>query len=48
MYAPLLDHPVIAPLAAAILGAIFGSFIGALVVRWPDSASISAWPQNGT
>jgi leader peptidase (prepilin peptidase)/N-methyltransferase len=40
MYAPLLDHPVIAPLAAAILGAIFGSFIGALVVRWPLGRSI--------
>lgn len=40
MYAPLLDHPVIAPLAAAILGAIFGSFIGALVVRWPAGRSI--------
>lgn len=40
MYAPLLDHPVIAPIAAAILGAIFGSFIGALVVRWPAGRSI--------
>ncbi|MAF63002.1 MAG: prepilin peptidase [Blastomonas sp.] len=40
MYAPLLDHPVIAPLAAAILGAIFGSFIGALVVRWSAGRSI--------
>lgn len=39
MYAPLLQHPVIAPVAAAILGAIFGSFIGALVVRWPEGRS---------
>lgn len=40
MYAPLLQHPVIAPIAAAILGAIFGSFIGALVARWPAGRSI--------
>ncbi|PXW71258.1 type 4 prepilin peptidase 1 [Blastomonas natatoria] len=41
MYAPLLQHPVIAPIAAAMLGAIFGSFIGALVVRWPAGRPIS-------
>lgn len=40
MFAPLLHHPVIAPIAAAILGAIFGSFIAALVSRWPDDRSI--------
>lgn len=40
MYAPLLQHPVIAPIAAAILGAIFGSFIGALVSRWPTGRSV--------
>lgn len=40
MFAPLLQHPILAPVAAAILGAIFGSFIGALVVRWPAGRSI--------
>lgn len=40
MFAPLLEHPILAPVAAAILGAIFGSFIGALVVRWPAGRSI--------
>lgn len=42
MFAPLLEHPILAPIAAAILGAIFGSFIGALVVRWPVGRSILA------
>lgn len=40
MFAPLLHHPVIAPIAAAILGAIFGSFIAALVGRWPQGQSV--------
>jgi leader peptidase (prepilin peptidase)/N-methyltransferase len=40
MFAPLLHHPVIAPIAAAILGAIFGSFIAALVGRWPQGRSV--------
>jgi leader peptidase (prepilin peptidase)/N-methyltransferase len=40
MFAPLLHHPVIAPIAAAILGSIFGSFIAALVGRWPQGRSI--------
>ncbi len=40
MFAPLLQQPIIGPVAAAILGAIFGSFIGALVVRWPAGRSI--------
>ena len=42
MFAPLLEHPILAPIAAAILGAIFGSFIGALVVRWPVGRSVLA------
>lgn len=40
MFAPLLQHPILAPIAAAILGSIFGSFIGALVARWPAGRSI--------
>jgi leader peptidase (prepilin peptidase)/N-methyltransferase len=40
MFAPLLHHPLLAPAAAAIAGAIFGSFIGALVVRWPQGQSV--------
>lgn len=40
MFAPLLHHPVIGPIAAAILGAIFGSFIAALVSRWPQGRSV--------
>lgn len=40
MFAPLLHHPMLGPLAAAIAGAIFGSFIGALVVRWPQGQSV--------
>lgn len=41
MFSPLLHHPVIAPIAAAMLGAIFGSFIAALVARWPQGRSIA-------
>lgn len=40
MLAPLLNHPLIGPIAYAILGAIFGSFIAALVTRWPQNHSI--------
>lgn len=40
MFAPLLHHSVIAPIAAAILGSIFGSFIAALVGRWPQGRSV--------
>lgn len=40
MFAPLLHHPMIAPIAAAILGAILGSFIAALVGRWPQGRSV--------
>jgi leader peptidase (prepilin peptidase)/N-methyltransferase len=40
MFAPLLQHPVIAPIAAAITGAILGSFIAALVSRWPQGRSV--------
>ena len=42
MFAPLLYHPVFAPLAVAILGAIFGSFSAALVARWPEHRSVLA------
>lgn len=40
MLAPLLDHPIAGPGFAAILGAILGSFIGALVARWPEGRSV--------
>lgn len=40
MLAPLLHHPVTGPGAAAILGAILGSFIAALVSRWPQGKSV--------
>ncbi|GGB67978.1 prepilin peptidase [Blastomonas aquatica] len=40
MLAPLLHHPVIGPFAAAVLGAILGSFIAALASRWPQDRSV--------
>ena len=42
MLAPLLHHPVIGPGFMAILGAILGSFIAALVSRWPQDRSVLA------
>lgn len=36
----LIYHPVLMPLFMAILGAIFGSFIAALVGRWPQDGSV--------
>lgn len=40
MFSPLFQHPILAPIAGALLGTIFGSFIGALVVRWPMGRSV--------
>lgn len=40
MISPILNHPIYAPLLAAILGAIWGSFVAALVGRWPLNRSI--------
>ena len=42
MIAETLFHPLIAPALMAILGAIFGSFIAALVSRWPNDQSVMA------
>lgn len=40
MFDPPLLHPIFAPIAFAVLGAIFGSFIGAIVARWPRGESV--------
>lgn len=40
MIVQFLSHPVLAPASVAVLGAIFGSFIAALVTRWPEGRSI--------
>lgn len=42
MITQLLYHPVIAPTLMGILGAILGSFIAALVSRWPQGRSVLA------
>lgn len=40
MLAQLLHHSILGPLLAGMLGAILGSFIAALVSRWPQGRSI--------
>lgn len=40
MIGQILNHPLYAPLFAAILGAIWGSFAAALISRWPVGRSI--------